>query len=52
MRFIIFKTYLTLIFNLLVVLFILQLKLHRNVHFHPNILKFHGITKIETGNNN
>jgi hypothetical protein len=28
----------------------LQVKLHKKVDLHENILRFYGITKIETGN--
>ena len=26
-----------------------QIKLHKKVDFHPNILRFYGVTKEETG---
>ena len=42
--------YINLIFiALFICIYISQLKLHRNVNFHSNILKFLGITKTEAG---
>src|ERR1043165_4664342 len=35
-------------FSRLIIYIYWQLKLHRKVHFHENILKFYGITKTET----
>jgi hypothetical protein len=29
--------------------YVLQIKLQKTVDFHPNILRFYGITKVESG---